>query len=55
MKNIPITEDNKNGRRRNETSANHSLKKFAITQMAKSKVDLEIRRKLTDHSIGDVT
>jgi len=37
---------------RNEVPAVHGLRKFCITQMAKAKVDTEIAKLLTGHSIG---
>jgi hypothetical protein len=37
---------------RDVTPAVHALRKFAITQMKKSKVDVEVSKLLTDHSIG---
>jgi hypothetical protein len=37
---------------RNEVPAVHGLRKFCITQMAKAKVDTEIAKILTGHSIG---
>jgi hypothetical protein len=40
------------GQARNSIPAVHGLKKFCITQLAKSKVDTEIAKVLTDHSIG---
>ena len=40
------------GQARNSIPAVHGLKKFCITQLAKSKVDTEIAKILTDHSIG---
>jgi integrase len=46
------TDGEKVGQARNSIPAVHGLKKFCITQMAKSKVDTEIAKVLTDHSIG---
>lgn len=40
------------GRYRDVTPAVHALRKFAITQMKKAKVDVEVSKLLTDHSIG---
>jgi integrase len=40
------------GQARNSIPAVNGLKKFCITQLAKSKVDTEIVKVLTDHSIG---
>ena len=37
---------------RNQVPAVHGLRKFCITQMAKAKVDTEIAKLLTGHSIG---
>jgi integrase len=37
---------------RNEVPAVHGLRKFCITQMARAKVDTEIAKLLTGHSIG---
>jgi integrase len=37
---------------RNEVPAVHGLRKFSITQMAKAKVDTEVAKLLTGHSIG---
>ena len=37
---------------RNAVSSVHGLRKFCITQMAKAKVDTEIAKLLTGHSIG---
>jgi integrase len=37
---------------RNQVPAVHGLRKFCITQMAKAKVDTEIAKILTGHSIG---
>jgi len=39
-------------RHRNEIPATHGLRKFCITQMAKAKVDTEVAKLLTGHSIG---
>jgi integrase len=41
-----------NERHRNEIPAVHGLRKFCITQMAKAKVDTEVAKLLTGHSIG---
>jgi integrase len=40
------------GQFRDEVSAVHSLRKFCITQMARAKVNTEIAKILTGHSIG---
>ncbi|PWU80708.1 MAG: hypothetical protein DLM72_11020 [Candidatus Nitrosopolaris wilkensis] len=45
-----ITDENKIGRRRNEIKANHGFRKFAITQMGKSRMDPEIREYLVGHN-----
>ena len=37
---------------RNEIPAVHGLRKFCITQMARAKVDTEVAKILTGHSIG---
>lgn len=45
-----ITDENKIGRRRNEIKAYHGFRKFAITQMGKSRMDPEIREYLVGHN-----
>jgi hypothetical protein len=42
----------RDNRHRNEIPATHGLRKFCITQMAKAKVDTEVAKILTGHSIG---
>src|SRR2546425_3742910 len=48
----PITETNRVGVRRNKVQGNHGLRKFAITQMGRSKMDSEIREMLVGHKLG---
>jgi integrase len=45
-------ENDRHGQYRDEVPAVHGLRKFCITQMAKAKVDTEIAKLLTGHSIG---
>jgi hypothetical protein len=40
------------GRNRKEVARLNGFRKFAITQMSKSRMDAEIREKLVGHSIG---
>jgi hypothetical protein len=48
----PDIEGKIHGQYRSMIPAVHGLRKFAITQMAKAKVDTEIAKLLTGHSIG---
>jgi len=48
----PLTETSRHGVYRNDIPAVHGLRKFTITQMAKAKVDTEIAKLLTGHTIG---
>jgi integrase len=48
----PITETNRVGVRRNKVQGNHGFRKFAITQMGRSKMDSEIREMLAGHKLG---
>jgi integrase len=48
----PDTELSKHGQFRDAIPAVHGLRKFCITQMARAKVDTEIAKLLTGHSIG---
>ena len=48
----PLTESSRHGVYRNDIPAVHGLRKFCITQMAKAKVDTEIAKLLTGHTIG---
>ncbi len=48
----PDTETNIHGQFRDVIPAVHGLRKFTITQMARAKVDTEIAKLLTGHSIG---
>jgi integrase len=45
-------ETDRHGQHRDEVPAVHGLRKFCITQMARAKVDTEIAKLLTGHSIG---
>jgi hypothetical protein len=47
-----MTKNEIHGQFRDNTAAVHSLRKFNITQMARAKVDTEIAKLLTGHSIG---
>jgi integrase len=47
-----VTQNIQRGHYRNEIPCVHGLRKFCITQMAKAKVDTEIAKLLTGHSIG---
>ena len=51
-----LTEDNCfPGKERKEVGMTKGFRKFAITQMAKSRMDAEIREKLVGHTIGIAT
>ncbi len=45
-------ESDRHGQHRDEVPTVHGLRKFCITQMARAKVDTEIAKILTGHSIG---
>jgi hypothetical protein len=50
--NQPLTESVRRGQRRKKIPSVHGFRKFTITQMARAKVDTEVARILTGHSIG---
>jgi hypothetical protein len=48
----PFTENGRKGQFHDKIPAVHGFRKFCITQMARAKVDTEIAKLLTSHSIG---
>ncbi|PWU78662.1 MAG: hypothetical protein DLM72_21505 [Candidatus Nitrosopolaris wilkensis] len=47
-----LTEINRRGKRRNEVQTCHGFRKYAVSAMGKARLNLEIRKMLTGHSIG---